>query len=173
MGSVAPLDPGWLSAPRRPGLGVTAARRGVGGGASVLWEGPWRSPGTRAQLCPPLGAQALTLGFTQSLSTGPSSEGPAPGRLSGTHPIKGEPPLSADTGRSSGGCALRPGLPARGRPCPRPLSVSGHTAADTPRSCPAAFSSRHRPAGLASAVFGTPSQEWRRPGSCLGGAGLG
>lgn len=172
MGSVAPLDRGWLVAPRRPGLGVTAAQRGVGGGASVLWEGPWRSPGTRAQLCPPLGAQALTLGFTQSLSAGPSSEGPAPAGCPAPTPSRG-------SRRSLLAPVVPPGAAPCALGCPREdarapgLSVSGHTAADTPRSCPAAFSSRHRPAGLASAVFGMPSQEWRRPGSCLGGAGLG
>lgn len=56
----------------------------------------------------------------------PQLRGPSPGRLSGTHPIKGELPLSAGTGRSSGGCALRPGLPARGCPCPRPLCLRTH-----------------------------------------------
>lgn len=84
--------------PPGPRVAVGAQEAGVRGDGGPAGRGRWglgplggavAKPRNARSALPPLGAQALTLGFTQSLSAGPSSEGPAPAGCPAPTPSRG------------------------------------------------------------------------------------
>ena len=143
-------------APGRSGVGVTAATAGRGrwglgplrgavatprsaGGlsAACLW-GPGSDPG--------IPAEAQRLPHAQQPSP-PHAPAPAPSRGSRRSLLGPAVPLEA-----------APWAARERTPVPQAALHLRTRGTDTPRSCPAAFSSCHQPAGLASTVFETPTQ---------------
>lgn len=145
-----------LWAPGSPGVGVTVATAG-----RVRWGlGPLRgavatprSAGRLSSAC--LWGPGSDPGIPAEPQRPPHARRPSAGHTLAPAPLRG-------SCRSLLGPVVPPEAApwaARERtPVPQAALRLRTRGADTPRSCPAAFSSCHQPAGLASAVFETPTQ---------------